>query len=143
MWLWVSSLWPSQGLFLSSQVEKALFLFNSEPRHVNFCLLHYFVAFESKVCVVWHIPICSQIRVAKHHDVVLTSERVLLESHWLQDYFRVMSFCLVGRRSVLVPNWTLVERSYCLRVVQHFCLASNVQKVSSEPYLFSKYMVNF
>lgn len=86
-------------------VEQRVFLLDAEPRLLIGCQLHGFKAGVAVVGLGGLLVVL--VRVAQDETVVAQVERIAVDGNWVKVDVRVASFSLIGRATVVVPDWQL------------------------------------
>ena len=111
LWSWEAALRPAVDVAVD-WVQEGVLLLQTEPDFLLGVCSHQLLALVSVVELVWSAVVVPA--VGQDNDVVASSERIWVESDWLQVDVRVVAWRLAGGRAVEVPLWKLRDRSHLL-----------------------------
>ena len=108
---WMTTLRPSIRMNCKTIAfsKNSIFLFDTVPRFFTSSSLENWFSNCAEICNSRNQLLVSSIfpdiSFSQYKDIVTTAERIWEVSDWLHDNLRVLSWCLIARRTIVIPVW--------------------------------------
>ena len=106
-----TTLWPSKRSVIG--IEESVLLLETEPRDLSLCLFHDLCSMMAVVCPVGSAVVV--VAFCEDEDVVTSAEGILEDGGGAEVNVRVVTWRLVGRRAIKVPDAEVSDIRYSFR----------------------------